>query len=89
MALSLIVCLYCCSTCCIDGPCVQAEYLCHSCYAFAATGALEGMHALKTGQLISLSEQQILDCSSECCASLICCDYMHFRDILKRWVSQW
>lgn len=41
----------------------QEDYLCHSCYAFAATGALEGALAILKGKLVSLSEQQILDCS--------------------------
>ena len=40
---------------------------CKSCYAFAVTGALEGMKALadKKNELISLSEQNIIDCSGE------------------------
>lgn len=42
----------------------QEEYRCHSCYAFAAVGALEGAHAIQTGQLTALSAQQIVDCSS-------------------------
>ena len=33
-------------------------------YAFAAVGALEGSWFLKTGNLISFSEQQLIDCSS-------------------------
>ncbi|KAL5481796.1 hypothetical protein EMCRGX_G022039 [Ephydatia muelleri] len=41
----------------------QEDNLCHSCYAFAATGALEGALAILKGNLVSLSEQQILDCS--------------------------
>ena len=36
---------------------------CGACYAFATTGALEGQHALKYGSLVSLSEQNIIDCT--------------------------
>jgi len=38
-----------------------------TCYIFAATGALEGQMKRKTGRLISLSEQDIVDCSSTGC----------------------
>jgi C1A family cysteine protease len=35
-----------------------------SCWAFSTTGSTEGAHAIKTGKLLSFSEEQLVQCSA-------------------------
>ncbi|CAH1391947.1 unnamed protein product [Nezara viridula] len=65
---------------------VKDQDVCGACWAFSSTGAIEGQLFRKTGKLVSLSEQQLIDCSrsynnSGCKGGLMYKSFNYLKDV--------
>lgn len=62
---------------------VKNQGLCGGCWAFSATGVIEGQVAIQTGNLVSLSEQQLIDCDTTnygCSGGVVQLAFLYVQD---------
>lgn len=63
---------------------VKNQADCSSCWAFATVGAIEGAHSKQSGKLVSLSEQDLVDCVSENLGCNGGWQFDAYKNIIKR-----
>lgn len=64
---------------------VKDQGVCGSCYTFGSAGSLEGAYQIATGDLVSVSEQQLVDCSWNIPLQTLGCDG-GFAPVVLQWV---